>query len=303
MSFSETNIVLEIDNLNENFESNRRSSHELQNVLEGTENLLLSVQERNAETSTETQDLLESNSKYDGWSTVITWSLASFILIIPFFEFNIVYIKCGWLKKLILFIQLLFAICLTCFLIYTMFYLFNFVIDPSEHLYTRLMFVNSIVRSIHLCILIINIWSRYEELKNLILDYKINTEIATEIKLYLVVEYFLSAIRYLFGIELQFNFKENVNRFIKLISLIIFILVIHSIIYTLKIMITKPSDLTIGVRLTIFTSILRTISEIFYITICWMICSRFRHLNQSVKRIKDEKYTLNHFKKKHIKEK
>ncbi len=211
------------------------------------------------------QPLEANNNNCDKWPKIITLSLLPFFLFVPYFEI----LKTNSeqeIRKKIFYIQGFFGFISSIVLIGCMLYMLEYLIDSVQKWRYRWIALTIAIISIVLLIFLIKFWFWREDLRKLILDHQIDSDIAVE--------------------------TESKSRlFFRLSAMVFLILFIYYTDFTITTIILNNSNTTrvaTPFRLTVWLPIHSQylFVEIFYITICWMICARFRHLNDTIKDMK-----------------
>ncbi len=210
------------------------------------------------------QPLEANNNNCDNWPKIITLSLLPFFLFLPYFEILKTNGEQQICKK-IFYIQGFFGFISSIGLIVCICYMFGYSIDSVQKGWFRCLALDIIITSIVLFVFLIKLWFWRKDLRKLILVHQIDSDIAVE--------------------------TESKSRlFVRLSALIFLILSIYYTDFTVFTIITNNSNTTrvatpiwLTVWLPIHSQYLFV--EIFYIKICWMICARFRHLNDTIKNL------------------
>lgn len=143
-------------------------------------------------------------------------------------------------------------------------------------------------------------WLRSHDLEDLICGYKYPDDIASNIEFYPLIKYFVEN---LLGIKRDISNKDRINRFFKfsfqILNLLIYLLFYSFYIFYLM---ERPGaseyrTLRLVIALPLYIFFIET--EIIHTTISWMICSRFKHLNRTIKHLNQD-IILNSYKLKLI---
>ncbi len=208
------------------------------------------------------QPLEANNNNCDKLLKIITLSLLPFFLFVHCFEI----LKTNSeqeIRKKIFYIQGFFGFISSIVLIGCMLYMLEYLIDSVQKWRYRWIALTIAIISIVLLVFLIKFWFWREDLRKLILDHQIDSDIAVE--------------------------TESKSRlFFRLSAMVFLILFIYYTDFTITTIILDNSNTTrvaTPFRLTVWLPIHSQylFVEIFYITICWMICARFRHLNDTIK--------------------
>jgi hypothetical protein len=238
--------------------------------------------------------------KSDGWSFQIAFALLPLIFVTPFFKIIGVQFESKFIAKLIKFIQKVLVLCTLILLIFLIIYLYNIMINPLEIERNRWVSISYILMSVYFIIFLMTLWLRNHDLEDLICGYKYPADVASNIEFYPLIKYFVKNI---LGIKEDISNKDRINRLFKfsfqILNLLIYLLFYSFYIFYLM---ERPGaseyiTLRLVIALPLYIFFIET--ELIHTTICWMIFSRFKHLNRTIKHFNKD-IVLNSYKLKLI---
>jgi hypothetical protein len=210
------------------------------------------------------EPLEANNNNCDNWPKIITLSLLPFFPFVPYFEI----LKTNGeqeIRKKIFYIQGFFGFILSIGLIGCVIYMLQYLIGSVQNGWFGCLALTIMIIIIVLLVFLIKFWFWRKDLRKLILVHEIDSDIAIET-------------------------EPKSRLFVRLGASVFIILPIYYTNFTIFLIISNNFNTTrvatpfwLTVWLPIHSEYLFV--EIFYITICWMICARFRHLNDTIKNL------------------